>query len=71
MTQPLTDDEIRTLILITDQYQAAQIRAQVARELNEQYQAQLRRKYGLDDSWLCTDALAGFQKAGDDGDNDN
>ena len=64
----LSDDEIRMLLLLTDHYQAAQIRAQMASEINDQYQAQLRLKYGLDEGWVCLDALTGFVKVGTNGD---
>ena len=57
---PLTADEIRALLIIVDQFRAAQARMAMAQELEAQLLAQLRTKRGLDDRWQCFDALEGF-----------
>lgn len=58
----LTTDEIRTTLMVVNQFRTAQARLLMAQELEAEYMAQLREKYGLDESWICLDVFLGFEK---------
>lgn len=60
MSKHISDEEIRTLLLFSNEYTAARERMEAAARLEQQYLAQLRIKYGLDDTWVCNDVLDGF-----------
>ena len=69
--QPLTNDEIRALMVINDAYRQAQARAAMAREQEAEMIGLLKRKYGLDETWQLIDILTGFEQAGGKHGNDN
>jgi hypothetical protein len=58
----LTTDEINTTLMIVNQFRTAQARLLMAQELEAEYMAQLREKYGLDESWICLNVFQGFEK---------
>lgn len=63
-TVALSKEEIRTALIIVDQYKKAQARQQMAVEQQEEFVQQLRDKYHLDADWVLTDILDGFVKQG-------
>ena len=63
-TVSLSKDEIRTALIIVDQYKKAQAKQEMAAEQQEEFIEMLRKKYQLDDSWAITDILDGFVKQG-------
>lgn len=56
----LTDDEIRSGIVLEIQAAQAAARLQAIRDMSLAYAATLRRKYGLGDEYELTDWIDGF-----------
>lgn len=56
----LTDDEARQLQRIVGHYRAAEARMQMAREMEIEFKAELRRKRGLGPEWDIYDIFDGF-----------